>query len=598
MSLNETIDVTLDGSKSTLEVAFAKASAGAAKLAKEITVATGGLSSAEKEAGRLAKQAEQAGKNAAALNSIKWSELFQGLQGAYGMMKGFVEQGVKAAQFRIEFERLGNAIPAAKMAELERETQGTVSRFDLLTRAAKEMNLSATAGMDATVLAGQRTLVVWENYVDAAKRGMGGIVLAALDGLDRLSDKLADVDRRLQRGATPGQVAQANAERATDVALLRRAEAGDYRLRGQADRLEQDQGISVRAQEVIDRDTAEWRREYRIQLAIASRRALDGVLSQGLRAAQAANSAAELAGAGGALLDAFGRPLAGALGGSRRTNLIGSIFGGGGASGGGGRVRGTAGGGHGGLAYGPAQWLGGGTGYGPSAFPDQDALGGIGRGASTFFGGLGAAAGALGDTAGLADRGGARGAAQAKRFDDFAKDMQDKATILGGTLSVLQTGIAAAVEAAITGADSMGAAWRRASAAGLKALSVEYGIRAGGSVAHAIFAGAIGDPRAAGFALSALKFGAMSAAAGVAAAALGGGGGGGGGGGPSAPGGGYVSSAGRGGGGGNTTIVYEIHGVVSAATHRELGGQLEKSRQKALSSGTARRENSRTARVE
>src|SRR6266545_4269012 len=116
--------------------------------------------------------------------------------------------------------------------------------------------------------------------------------------------------------------------------------------------------------------------------------------------------------------------------------------------------------------------------------------------------------------------------------------------MLGGAWGVFQGAFGSAVAAAIDGSESIGKAFAKASAAGLKSLAVEYAVRALGEGAFAISFFAFGDGKgAATHNLAALKFAAAAAAAGVGSHVLGslaGGGGGGGGASAGAAGGGYA----------------------------------------------------------
>ncbi len=146
---------------------------------------------------------------------------------------------------------------------------------------------------------------------------------------------------------------------------------------------------------------------------------------------------------------------------------------------------------------------------------------------------------------------------------EFMSQLTDQTTMLGGAWGVFQGAFGSAVAAAIDGSESIGKAFAKASAAGLKSLAVEYAVRALGEGAFAISSLAFGDGKgAATHGLAALKFAAAAAAAGVGSHVLGslaGGGGGGGGASAGAAGGGYASPGARGGGGGGgDTIIVNL----------------------------------------
>ena len=141
------------------------------------------------------------------------------------------------------------------------------------------------------------------------------------------------------------------------------------------------------------------------------------------------------------------------------------------------------------------------------------------------------------------------------------------------------SGITAAVDAAISGSESIGRAFLKASAAALKALAIESTVRAIYNTAMGLGALIFNPAAALGYFAAAGKFGLAAAAAGGGAALLGAGGGGGGGG-ESGGGGGYAAApsgasyttAGGGrGGNGEQTIIVNIGGSITASTHAELG---------------------------
>lgn len=143
----------------------------------------------------------------------------------------------------------------------------------------------------------------------------------------------------------------------------------------------------------------------------------------------------------------------------------------------------------------------------------------------------------------------------------FMAQLTDRATMAGGAFGVFTDSFGAAVSAAVDGSESMGKAFAKASAAGLKALAVEYAVRAIGEGAWALSSLAFNDYKgAAAHGLSAAKFAAAAAAAGIGSAALGALAGGGGGG-AGAAGGGFANAGTGGGGGGRgeaQTIVVNL----------------------------------------
>lgn len=117
-----------------------------------------------------------------------------------------------------------------------------------------------------------------------------------------------------------------------------------------------------------------------------------------------------------------------------------------------------------------------------------------------------------------------------ERANKFIGQMQDRSTMLGQTWGAFTDGFEAAVNVTNEGAASMAKAFARASAASLKALAVEYAVRAIGEGAYALSSLAFHDAKGAAIhGAAALKFGLAAAAAGAGAwglGALAGGGGG------------------------------------------------------------------------
>ncbi len=183
---------------------------------------------------------------------------------------------------------------------------------------------------------------------------------------------------------------------------------------------------------------------------------------------------------------------------------------------------------------------------------------------------------------------------QAKRMQEFQAQLEDSSTAIGGAFSVASSGILAAVDAAITGSESMGRAFQRASAMALQALAKEHAVRALAAGAMALGALAMGNVAGAGkFGQEAAMHAAVAAAAGLGAASLGGGGGGNSGG-PSTPagGGGYVGGQSQ--ASGPQTSIYNIYGAVTSGDYQRLGGTLEKAKDAGRASGRTRDESTVT----
>ncbi len=145
-------------------------------------------------------------------------------------------------------------------------------------------------------------------------------------------------------------------------------------------------------------------------------------------------------------------------------------------------------------------------------------------------------------------------------------DLADTSTVVGATYATLAAGMAAAVDAAITGGDSIVRAAAKASAGVLKALAIQAIGKAGWYGVEALGYAIVGDEgRAAASLLAAARYATQAAAlaglaSGLGSLAGGGGASAGGGGGASyagagAAGGGYMTGGGGGGGAANITIV-------------------------------------------
>lgn len=491
-----------------------------------------------------------------------WSELNQKLEVANKVIATF-RKGIEFAEFSVELRRLHNAVPVERLNRLRDETRGTVSEFELLKRAAKEMGLSATEGMDETGVALQRSLAAWENFFDRAKAAVGAFMGDTIMWVGKLGTLLEEY---LSGEKTPETVSDAAAQRARAAA--------DASFRGLGGtRLQPGSGTAYGD----PRKTFEWQSMYQTALAQenashqtdgygrAGRQMPAAGLNQARAAVAAQRPARRRRGRGSARsyrLDAYDDFFAGTLEGLDEGV---SAYG-----------MGAAGGG---ALQDPwmSEWLT----QGPTS-PIASIGMGFGEGGGE---GLGNAA------------------KQSQRMQGFTDDLQDRTQLLGGAFGALSDGLAASVEAAITGSESIGKAWMRASAMALKAIATEQAVRALVAGASAIGALAIGSPGAAlAFGKEAAMHAAAAAAAGIGAAALGAGGGGGGGGAHPSPstqpgGGNYASSGGGSGGGGQTVNVY-VTGAIAAGDYQKLGAEINKAVRSGRASGRVGDEQTITTRFE
>lgn len=466
------------------------------------------LGNAGVESAKLNKQIEDSMKNMASkvgkaygdmglsLAGLKnkWTEFSSAINVA-NQAFGWAKQAVDLAKYSAEFSRLERAVPVERMRLLQNETGGTVSKFDLLKRAAKEMGLSATVGLDDASRRMQQTLITWENTVDNIKRGLGSIAMTAIDWLDRLSDSIAGVDTiRSRRDQAKANARKAIIDRRPQDpgagfaanAVRNFVDEDSPEFRAETDR--QDAWLiknsarsdAARQRQMID-DTIATRTEKSVGWGAFLRPSGSIVPSIGdaYRAAQLWNAEAALPRKGGKRKDTswtFGDLL------SPTSNYGADI------------VRGGMG------ALG--DWSQSANGVG-GAFSE---IGGIAGGLAGKLGGA-YESGAGGMREGLG--------AQADKLADFRKQIQDQTSAVGAAYSVLSSGIAAGVEAAIAGSDSIGRAALKAAQTSLRAIAVQSAVKAIYSTAEGLFTG---NP--ANFAAAA-KYTAAAIAAGVGSAALG-----------------------------------------------------------------------------
>jgi hypothetical protein len=244
-------------------------------------------------------------------------------------------------------------------------------------------------------------------------------------------------------------------------------------------------------------------------------------------------------------------------------------------------------------AAGPS-WLGGGV----ERFGDQ--LGSMYRAGGAALGRMTAGWGGEPSSdpgLGMAFIGGA-GAGLAGRgstdFERFSEAINDNSTAVGAGFTALSSGITAAVDAALSGSESIGKAFMKASSMALRAIAVESSARAAFETAMGIGASFLAPPAAAAHFAAAGQFAVAAAIAGAGSALLGAGAGGGGGGaragGYNTPaGGGHVRPAnGNAGGGGSVIQVNFGHGF-ALATKSEIAEALDEATRYGERSGRVRR---------
>ena len=188
-------------------------------------------------------------------------------------------------------------------------------------------------------------------------------------------------------------------------------------------------------------------------------------------------------------------------------------------------------------------------------------------------------------------------AGKAAELENAEAEVAENLAKYEDAFSVFSAGISSAIDAAISGEESIGKAALRGASAALRSIAVQAPVKALWEVAQgwAKLGNPVTAPQAAAHFASAKVFALAGLAAGAGAAALGGGGGGGGGGGASAgtAGGGHI----RGGGGGgekteNISIV--INGWVG--NKAELGAEIHKQLRAAKGTGKVRDDGERSVK--
>ena len=583
-------------SESSIVLPIAVEDAKALAELKKVQAALGACGKESAELNKTIATAMQglADKSTAALTDIQrktvdfsktWSELNQKLEVGNKVIALF-RKGVEFAEVSAEMRRLHNAIPVERLNRLRGETQGAVSEFELLKRAAKEMGLKATDGMDATTTALQRSLVAWENFFDRAKALIGDFVGETIIWVGKLANSLDEYFTGEKTPETIGDAVAAKARAAADAS---------YRGLG-GNRLQPGAGTAYGDA----RQTPEWQWMYDAELARAKGEMAG---STGAPGRALPSGGIYRPGKGwDALLkpsDSIVPSLGGAYGdlvlwnaknrlprkGTKKKYNVGGVYDEFFA----GTFEGLD---DGASSYGAGE-------AGSSALQGLWQSEWLTQGPTSSIASIGM---------GMADGGGeglGNAAKQSQRMQGFTDDLQDRTKLLGGAFGALSDGLAASVEAAITGSESIGKAWMKASAMALKAIATEQSVRALVAGASAIGALAIGSPAAAlAFGKEAAMRGIAAAAAGIGAAALGAASGGGGGGAAvgaqpsSVPGGGNYASTGGGSSGGGQTVNVYVTGAIAAGDYQKLGAEINRAVRSGRASGRVGDEQTITTRFE
>lgn len=593
-------DMAAKASKETERLAkkaadeLARLSAKAAKDAE--TSARKAINEIVKVNTKARAEAEKAAKESLMNVGKFWGELNQKLE-VFSKVVNWGKQTIELAKFSSEFRRLEGVIPVSKMRELEQQTGGTVSRFELLKRAAEEMGIGATDGMSATAKSLQRVTMEWTNTMDQIKATIGDLVGSAILWIDRLSDKLAGIDPESRGNARQRLRANAAAnamDRFRELGPVPLIKAGLH---------------PIHATDEDIRRTPEFQKYYK--------ESLEALAPKYLEAEEKENASAPGSGAPSWLRGIGKDDKTVSLGNAWQqfklhTNTERAK-----------KKKGTKGkqdyrwegtfssvNGNNPLAYQNMPWQ---SYLGNAAQESYQEMGGadtgdfisgaventaLGKGLGNLFSGFGAAAEAGG--------GGAKRVAEfnpgkvSEFWAEMKPTMEEMSTVLTDGFGVLQGGIAAAVEAAISGEESIGKAFKKSAAAALKSIALQSTVRALYHGAMALGSLAFFDGRGAGMhAAAAAKFGLAAAAAGIGSAALGGF--------DTAPtqpeaGGGSSSRAVTGSqlsnGNGNQVINVYVQGAIGAGDYARLGGEIVKAVDAGRRSGRVRDEHSVTTRFE
>lgn len=483
--------------------------------------------------------------------------LTKGIQG--------LKKAIELAEFSQEFKRLERAIPVDRMRELQKEATGTTSKFELMQKAAKELGIGATEGMDETAKSLQNVLGQWNHFFEQAKVAVGGLIGDAILWLDRLSNKLAGIGgprgvNQAELDANPRLNIALNARKAADDKW--KAMMGMSGTKGQEAFLDQ-----------YGRATAEWHAFYNAGVDEFNRFGGD----QESYAEPPNNK-------WGDYLSKMGRGITyGSKGAGKKAGAKSP-------------------------EWKDKNWAQNAEGYIDDYFSGAQA----GAGSSLWSTNFGGSA-ADDFLTGTADVGtkemGALGMdwlssleGAGEKLKKYQEETEQYTSAINTAFDAMSSGVAAAVDAAVNGSESILKAFAKATSNELKAVALKNGILAIQEKALAFAAAARYDYRSAGehnaaasqHALAAVAAGAGAMAAGALGMVAGGGGGGGPGGGNGRP----VAGGQANQGGGPQTIIVNVHGAISAGDHAKLGETIVKATEAGRRSGRVRDQQTITTRFE
>jgi hypothetical protein len=483
-----TLPILVEDQKAISELKKVQSALGAVGLESQKlnkTIASG-MESMAKKAGAAFEDIASKTKGA----TTRFIELNQALEVGKKIIS-FGKEAVELAKFSAEFRRMEAAVPVGKMRELESVTRGTASRFEMLKQATKGMDLPVT---DA-VLKIERTQAAWSNLVDSVKLGLGDLVNEIGHAAGRL---LGIVEATRAERLIAGSRGTALA-----TGKFTGSDLNEYRspfnfLPGVAmisqlsGNITGDAGV---AQQSMDFQA----RRAQALAAVARQLQVEDASSGTIGAAIFAQKFGQ--GVGGVSKGKTQRQKgreAQLQSGSWYTDMLRNPD----------PIGDTVTGGIRGGMDALQEWSI--DPYGPK----------FGSGLGDVAKGLAAAPGAL-LGAGVDGISG-KLKAQNEAMAEFSKKLGDQTTAIGGAFTAMSAGLTAAVDAAITGSDSIGRAFLKAAGAALRGIALESTARAAYETAMGI--GALANPltaaTAAGHFASAKAFAVAAAIAGVGSAGL------------------------------------------------------------------------------
>lgn len=625
------LGLILTADLSAWDATWSKATQGVQKLAKEVNTATKGMEESKKAVDRMAKGLEEAGKQAEKLGGAStWSSAVTGANQFLEILSkvgAVINEGVELAHFASEVENLGKRVPVERLRMMQEATEGAVSKIDLMKFSMRAMAGEAALtekGLNKILRAANTlsdegfgdTMEIANRLDEALRKGVSkGLRDLGVELVDT-KDKTANVNKMLEKFT---ELANKEVNVEPQLKAVERLQA---RIKDWTNDWKKDIGdilamLAVGLEAYAEREEAK-RNEGNTQRNVVSHRqeALTSAnkafrLTHGGRGFNPSGDSDDWdiarqqkeAGEFRALfLQALQQQAASDVQRSNQTQLLLVALGLNAAN-----TAKAAG-------YGkditnppksapgpvkPNNWL---APYFERGAMELNAA--MVRGADMLPGWLDRVPMQYGQSAneriadnffGGAAQGGLDTIAGSEKLNKFGAALNDNTTALGGTFNALTSGMAAAVEAAVSGSESIGAAFKKASAMALKSLAIESTVRAAYEIAMGLAAIAIPGAQVSAGAhfAAAAQYALVAALAGAGSAALGGGNTGAG----RASAGGSPSTAAGGGGlrdhrldqsssGSGGIVIYVGDGFVGKPA--ELAGEIENKLRGGARSGTVR----------